>query len=309
MKPHIITWSRIQSHLLVCLIVLLSSLPVLAEGVSEVSTSENPQILVDTDWLADRLEAPGLIIVDFRKSRRAYLCQHIPGAIYLTRDAVLSRVDGIPNMMPPFDDLVRRLEQTGISNQMTVVVYDEHDGLWASRLFWTLEYLGHPDVRLLNGGWSKWKRERWKTSPGDEQAGIANFQPQLQSDRLAHKEWLLQHLSADGVIVVDVRSPREYRGVDVRAMRGGHVPEAANIEWERAVTPGQIKVLRSQAELDRIYGVLSLDRAEEIVTYCQSGIRASHTYFTLRYLGYKNVRVYDGSWAEWGNDLSTPIDK
>jgi thiosulfate/3-mercaptopyruvate sulfurtransferase len=92
-------------------------------------------------------------------------------------------------------------------------------------------------------------------------------------------------------------------------MRGGHVPEAANIEWERAVTRGQIKVLRSQAELDRIYGVLSLDRAEEIVTYCQSGIRASHTYFTLRYLGYKNVRVYDGSWAEWGNDLSTPIDK
>ena len=222
---------------------------------------------------------------------------------------MLGRVDGVPYMLTPVEELIPLLGKSGIANEKTVIVYDEGNGLWAARFFWTLEYLGHADVRVLNGGWKKWQYEELPTSSGSEQPETAVFEPRIYGDRIVDMEWLINHFADDGVFVMDVRSPAEYEGTDVQALRTGHVPEAENKDWVNAVTTGPINVLKSQDKLKEIYSHLPLSEAEKIVTYCHWGVRAAHTYFTLRYLGYENVRVYDGSWIEWGNKFFTPIEK
>lgn len=299
---------------LIILIVPLSAVSLFAkgttqDGTSEIPPSENAQILVDTRWLSARLDDKNIVVVDFRKNRRAYVKNHIPGAAHIERSAVLTRVDGVPYMMTPQDDLFPVLENAGIGSDKTVVVYDENNGLWSARLFWTLEYLGHNDVRVLNGGWSKWIYEDLPTNAEYADPEPGRFRPRARGELVVDMAWLLEHFDDGELLVLDVRSPEEYTGTEIRALRSGHVPGASNEEWLNAVTPGPVNVLKSREELRELYGAFPLDEAEKIVTYCQWGVRAAHTYFTLRYLGYENIRVYDGSWIEWGNRFFTPVEK
>ncbi|UCF96067.1 MAG: hypothetical protein JSV89_12875 [Spirochaetaceae bacterium] len=215
--------------------------------------SVNKHLLLDTTQL-DRLlndESIELAVVDFGRTRMDYLTGHIPGAVHVSRTAILTHMNGVPGMLPPVDQVQEVIEGAGIGNDTRVVIYDESGGLWASRLFWTLEYLGHDKVSLLDGGLSRWIEEG-RALQGEEATNPrANFLVRIQSDKLADKEWLLRNLENPRVKVVDTRSPEEYTGVDKRA---------------------------------------------------------AHSYFTLRMLGYEDVRLYDGSWAEWGNSEDTPIE-
>jgi len=267
----------------------------------------NPQKLVETGWLKENLTRSHLRIIDFGRSIEDYKMGHIASALFVDRGLITTKIGEVPGMLAYVEKVVDVLENAGISNDSTVVIYDGFGGLWASRLFWALEYLGHEDVRLLNGGWNKWMNEGGKVSKEVAVAKKGSFVPQVHPERLATKDWVLENLKNTQVKILDVRSPLEYRGENVRSDRGGHIPDAVNINWIKNLTDDDDKVFLPSNELRTLYEEAGIMADKEIVTHCQTGIRAAHSYFTLRLLGYTKVRLYDGSWAEWGNDPETPI--
>jgi thiosulfate/3-mercaptopyruvate sulfurtransferase len=232
---------------------------------------------------------------------------HIPGAVFVDRGLITTQIGKVPGMLAYVEKVVDVLENAGISHDSTVVIYDGFGGLWASRLFWALEYLGHEDVRVLNGGWNKWMNDGGKVSKEGPVVKKGFILPRVHPERLATKDWILENLQNPQVKVLDVRSPHEYRGENVRSKRGGHIPDAVNINWIKNLTNGNSKVFLPSNELRTLYEEAGITVDKEIVIHCQIGIRAAHSYFTLRLMGYPKVRLYDGSWAEWGNDPETPI--
>lgn len=271
--------------------------------------SLNKHLLLDTDQL-DRLlnEASiDLVVVDFGRSKMEYLDGHIPGAVHMSRSDVLTTIDGIPGMLPAIVQVREVIEQAGIGNDTRVVVYDDSHGLWASRLFWTLEYLGHKRVAMLDGGLSSWVAEDRVLQSKEVTKPRASFQVRIQANKLADKAWIIENLENTRVKVVDTRSPAEYTGSDKQAARGGHIPGASNIDWVQNLDMRKGTFLPTDT-LVALYEQAEATRDRKIVTHCQTGIRAAHAYFTLRLLGYEEVRLYDGSWAEWGNSEDTPIE-
>jgi thiosulfate/3-mercaptopyruvate sulfurtransferase len=266
----------------------------------------NAQILAETDWLAQHLGDADLRILDVRAGSD-YQEGHIKNALPLDMRDLTDEGAAVRGMLAPQAKVEAILGSLGIGPETTVVVYDDSGGLWAARLFWVLDYFQHPDVRILNGGFSKWVREGKPVDKVVPQVKPTRYRVNPAAERLASKEWVRQNLDAPGVVLVDARSLGEYNGKDVVAKRGGHIPGAVNLEWTRNLAAEG--VWKPAQELQRMYRAVGVSQDKEVVTYCQTGVRAAHAYFTLRLLGYSRLRLYDGSWEEWGNDTSLPIEK
>ena len=294
---------------IVALFALVVAAPIVG-AAPHPRASLNKHLLVDTAQLERLLSdnSTDLVVVDFGRGKADYLIGHIPEAVYLSRNSILTTVDGVPGMLPPVEQVRELIEEAGIGNNTRVVVYDDSGGLWASRLFWTLEYIGHRKTALLDSGLSKWIGEGRAVQTKEATNPKAFFQVQIQEDKLADKDWLLENLENPRLKVVDSRSPAEYKGEDRRAARGGHIPGASNIDWVGNLNPEEERIFLPVEELESLYEQGEVTRDREIVTHCQTGIRAAHTYFALRLLGYEDVRLYDGSWVEWGNSEDTPVE-
>jgi thiosulfate/3-mercaptopyruvate sulfurtransferase len=306
-------------------LLLLPFLLAACGPAAEQSTQDYPNagLLVTTGWLADRLDEAGLRIVDLRTAER-YDQGHVPGAVSVPIAQVAPTVDGLPF---EFDrDAVQAvLDRIGLTPDMTVVAYDDLGMMSSGRFFWTLEYVGHQDVRVLHGGWDAWAAEGHDTEKGAPPVEASHYPIQPQPERLVTARQVLARLDRPGTILIDARSPQEYRGEVKLADRGGHIPGAVNLPWLLALTGGDaVSTVESdwQAQLqdedverfktaDEIQALLD-ERAitpdKEAIVYCQTMWRAAHVYFLLRLMGFENVRGYDGSWAEWGNDLTLPIE-
>lgn len=265
------------------------------------------QLLVETEWIATRGGSSKVRLIDYGRKFVDYRSGHIPDAVFIDRKAVWDKVNGIPGMLPSAETMVAELEKAGISNDSTVVIYDSNNGLWASRLFWALEYLGHQDIHILNGGWNKWEMENRVVQMASNVPHRGSFIPRIQDDLLATDDWVLANLSNPDVQIIDTRSPKEYAGEDIRAKRGGHIPGAININWISNLKSDGSKAFARRGHLVELYDSQKISKDKIIVTHCQTGVRGAHTYFVLKLLGYPRVRVYDGSWAEWGNNIRKPV--
>lgn len=275
-------------------------------GATGEMSYPNGDILVEAAWLERNLDAADLHIVDMRPAEE-YGRGHVRGAVRLDLTAIRETRDGIKGMMARAETLESLLGGLGISLDSRVVIYDDRGGLDAARLFWTLEVLGHEKAALLNGGWAKWTREGRAVTRDHPKVSPSRFEARSDDAKLATGTWVLERLGNRQVAIIDARTPEEYRGEVARSARGGRIPGAVNIPWDKNLIEGE-KVFKPAKALRRMYYMAGAREYKEVVVYCQTGHRAAHTYFALRLLGFPRVRLYDGSWEEWGNDPRFPIE-
>lgn len=267
-----------------------------------------PELLVDTAWLARHLDDPSIRIVDLRP--RGHAEGHIPGAVWLDNNAIRVATRP-PDFLPTPEEFAALMGRLGISNRTRVIAYDERGGIYAARLWWILNYYGHTNVALLDGGWVKWTLDQRPTSAAAPTVAPATFTVGPGTVKVATAREVMAAINAPGVKIVDARTAAEIEGKDLRNIkRGGHIESAVPVYWEDTLDPAT-KTFKSAAEIARLYRERGITPGDEVITYCQIGMRAAHDLFTLALIGHDlaKLRNYYGSWEEWGNREDTPIRK
>lgn len=259
----------------------------------------NEQLLVTPDELRGLIDSGStLLILDLRPPE-AYTAGHIPGAHHIDLWGV-SLVDTDPAPLKAFMWMIEHVLQLhGVDAGTPIVVYDEQSGMRAARAFWFLEYFGHPSVRVLDGGFGAWERRRLPVTRDASPPPKSEWTGQPQASTVATWQDVKAAIGQPGTVLLDTRSEGEHRGTVVRAKRGGTIPGSIHLEWKDNLTAdGEFK---PAGELRAMYEAAGVTPDREVITYCQGGYRAAHSYLALRLLGYPKVRNYVGSWGEWGN--------
>lgn len=277
--------------------------------------------LTTAKWVAEHLDDPKVRVVDIRghvapatdplphyyNHKEDYEKSHIPGAVFVDWVHELTDPDDPRHAQiakpERFAELMKRL---GIDDDTHVVVYDDADSMFAARLWWALNYYGHEAVQVLDGGWKKWTAENLPTSPEVPTVEGKQFTPRPNPSIYRNGEQVEQRLGTDTVLV-DVRTTGEFAGKASRAARAGHIPGAVNQPRTNLVnadgtlpTPEELRV--------KFADVGITPETPEIVTYCNGGVSGSYGLLALKIAGFDNVALYDGSWKDWGNDESKPIE-
>jgi thiosulfate/3-mercaptopyruvate sulfurtransferase len=287
-------------------------MPVETDPAEKLAEYAHPERLVTTGWLAERLGAPGLVVVESDEDVLLYETGHIPGAVKVDWHTELN--DPVVRDYLTGEQFAALVGSKGIARDSTVVIYGDKNNWWAAYALWVFTLFGHEDVRLLDGGRDKWIAEGRPITTDAPAVTPAEY-PVVERDDTtirAFKEDVLAHL---GKPLIDVRSPEEYTGErthmpaypDEGALRGGHIPTAASVPWARAAA--EDGTFRTRSELEAIYrDEVGLRDGDEVIAYCRIGERSSHTWFVLTHLlGFEHVRNYDGSWTEWGSAVRVPI--
>jgi thiosulfate/3-mercaptopyruvate sulfurtransferase len=275
----------------------------------------HPEVLVTTDWLAERLNDPNIRIVEADEDVLLYDVGHIPGAIKLDWHVDLQN--------PVNRDFVDKagfeklLSERGIGNDNLVVLYGDRNNWYATYTFWLFRYFGHTNAVILNGGRAKWEAENRPYTKDVPSFPATSYVAKDADESIrAYRDDVLGFVKNGDGALVDVRSPQEYSGEVIHmagypqegAQRAGHVKGAKSIPWAKAANADG--TFKSPDELKDLYGAEGITGDKPVISYCRIGERSSHTWFVLTYLlGYDNVRNYDGSWTEYGSLVNVPIEK
>lgn len=265
----------------------------------------NSHFLVESSWLLEHSNDPGVRILDVRKITD-YKKGHIPNAIHLDRAEISAVVKGVRGMLAPIEVVEGVLGKKGINNQSKVIIYDYSTGPGAARVFWMLDYIGHKNMALLNGGWTKWVRDGREVTQKIPEPMTGLYKASPEAQKLATGSWILENLKNHKIAILDVRSHDEFTGKEARSSRGGHIPGAIHLEWKKNLT--EQGTIKRAIDLRNMFYKAQIKKGKEIVVQCQTGVRAAQSYFVLRLLGYDQVRLYDGSWEEWSNNKRYPVE-
>ncbi len=274
-----------------------------------------PDVLVETQWVADHLDDPNVRLIEAAYDTEKYDLEHIPGALPWTWNQDFQHP--IRKDIPNKEGWEALLARSGIANDTTIVAYGAPSNWYATFAFWLLTIYGHRDVRIMNGGREKWMAESRTLTTDLPAVTPTTYQAQEPDWTIrALRDLVQESIGNPSRILVDVREPEEYRGTlrpswkfpDEGGQRGGHIPGAVNIPPGMALQDdGTFKPVEA---LQEIYASQRVTADKEAITYCVIGGRSNQTWFVLKYLlGYPQVRLYDGSWLEWGGLIGVPIEK
>ena len=274
----------------------------------------HPEVLVSTEWVAAHAQDPSVRIAEVDVDTKAYDEGHVPGSIgwaWNTQLCDTVRRDILSKEQ--FEDL---MSVSGITPEMTLVIYGDNNNWFAAWAFWQLKIYGHQDVRILNGG-----RKKWIAEGRDLTVDFPSFRAteyHAKEPDLSLRAFLPQVQQAvrnNAAALVDVRSPQEFTGeilsppgLPETCQRGGHIPAARNVPWGKACN--EDGTFKSFDELKALYGAEGVNESRPTIAYCRIGERSSHTWFVLKYLlGLPDVVNYDGSWTEWGNLVGAAVER
>ncbi|WP_159601757.1 sulfurtransferase [Agromyces humi] len=282
------------------------------DSAAKFAEYAHPERLVTTEWLAEHLGQPGLVVVESDEDVLLYETGHIPGAVKVDWHTDLN--DPVVRDYLTGEQFAALLGSKGIARDTTVVIYGDKNNWWAAYALWVFTLFGHEDVRLLDGGRDLWISEGRPLTTDVTEVTPVEYPVVERDDSVvrAFKEDVLEHF---GNPLIDVRSPEEYTGErtsapaypEEGALRAGHIPTAASVPWARAAAADG--TFKNRTELDAIYrDEAGLSDGDDVIAYCRIGERSSHTWFVLTHLlGFEHVRNYDGSWTEWGSAVRVPI--
>jgi thiosulfate/3-mercaptopyruvate sulfurtransferase len=261
-------------------------------GIPDGGTPLGSVLVVDTDWLEAHLGDPDVQLIDTRAS--GYEASRIPGAIHLTPGDLAMTIDGVPSQVAPPMEAVPVLRALGLRDDVVAVVYGGPPEYDPSRIVWTLRYYGHGEVRYLDGGYAAWVAAEGALDTDPPSVESTEYTiVAVDEDLRVTGDWVLSQLGdppydMPAIQLVDARSEGEYAS--------GRIPSARSVNWTLNLDSG---FLRPTTDLEALYE--GMDPAKTTVAYCVSGRRGSFAWLTLTALGYDDVRLYDGSWKEWGN--------
>ncbi len=280
-----------------------------------MSDYAKPEVLVDTDWLEQKLEDSSVAVVEVDEDTTAYVKGHIPGAIALNWEEELH--DLPRREFISSSRLAELLGSKGVSSDQTVVLYGGNNNWFAAYAYWLFKYRGVDDVKLLNGGRKKWELESRVLVQEAPKHDARSFSIGAEDAKLrSFRDDVVERARDGSGGLVDVRSPEEFRGEvaapphlpQEQAQVPGHIPGACNIPWAKAAN--EDGTFKSADELKKLYADEGITGDTEIIAYCRIGERAAHSWFALHeLLGYEGVRNYDGSWTEYGSLVGVPVAK
>lgn len=283
----------------------------------------NPHFLVETDWLEKHLGEPNLRIIDcrvdmspveggglrFDPAKGAWEEDHIPGATFVDFSVELSdHAQSLPFMLPSARDFTEVMSGHGVGDGTRVILYDSFMNMWAARLWWMLRAYGFDDAAVLNGGWTKWKKEGRETSSEEPAVARAKFVPRPRRGTFVSREDVQNAIEGSATCLLDALPPEHYRGeFSFGYDRKGHIRSAVNLPCAELVDPETHAYLEAEPLRARLRKVGAISE-RPVITYCGAAIAASSAAFALALLGHDNVAIYDGSLSEWTQDPNLPMD-
>lgn len=271
--------------------------------------------LVSTEWLADRLGAPDLVVIDAsahlptanRDARAAFTWAHIPGARFLDLATLIDRASSVPSAVPTGEQLAARMAALGVSSAHRIVIYDDSDVKTSARAWFILRMHGAKRVAILDGGLPKWRAEGRPLDSGETSFDAGDFTPSTGLGTVRLKHEMVANLDTHAEQVVDARGAARFSGEepDFRAdIPSGHIPGSRNLPFARVLN--EDGTFRSHSEIRAAFEQAGIDLDQPVVTTCGGGVTAAVLLFALHLIGKENVALYDGSWSEWAADPATP---
>lgn len=284
--------------------------------MADGSSYAHPEVLVETDWVAQNLNSGEFKLIEIDVDTEAYAQGHLQGAIGFNWQTELE--DTVRRDVPDKGQWESLLSRAGISNNDTLVLYGDNNNWFATFGYWLFLIYGHDrsKIKLINGGRKKWiaeGRELTTEVPSPAPSQYTASEPNWELR--AYRDQVLQKLNDPNLTLIDVRSPDEFTGkviappgMSETAQRGGHIPGAQSAPWLNAVK--EDGTFKSAEELRAFYAGKGVTEGKDVIAYCRIGERSSHTWFVLyNLLGYENAKNYDGSWTEWGSIIGAPIER
>lgn len=267
-------------------------------GLASPQGYPDPNVLIEPKFVLGNLSsAPEdrVILIDVRPSTD-FDAGRIPGARHLDPNAVIAKQSPVSGALMSFAKIESLLGSLGISATRRVVFYDDRGGFHAARMLWLMEYMGHRNAAVMNGGWSSWLEVGGTVSTEIEKHDKATFQAALSPRRHASAADVLNQRDKPDAVLIDVRPQKMYND--------GHIPWAVNIPWAKNL--GDNGRFRPADDLLAHFEARGVTPEKDIIMHCQNGLASAHSYVALRLLGFPRVRVYHRSWAEWGSDPALP---